>query len=53
MIRTIGRIPAERSTTYGIRKVFENPDAEEHLPFEPMPLLNSSPNHAPVSVTGY
>ena len=32
MIRTIGRIPAERSTTYGIRKVFENPDAEESLP---------------------
>jgi len=53
MIRTIGRIPAERSTTYGIRKVFENPDAEEHLPLEPMPLLNSSPDHAPVTATGY
>jgi 2-iminoacetate synthase ThiH len=53
LIRTIGRIPAERSTTYGIRKVFENPDAEEHLPFEPMPMLDNSPNHAPVSATGY
>jgi len=53
MIRTIGRIPAERSTTYGIRKVFENPDAEEHLPLQPMPLLNSLPDHAPVTATGY
>jgi FO synthase subunit 2 len=53
MIRTIGRIPAERSTTYGIRKVFENPDAEERLPIEPMPVLTSSTNHAPVTATGY
>ncbi len=32
LIRTIGRVPAERSTTYAIRKVFEHPDAEERLP---------------------
>ncbi len=53
MIRTIGRIPAERSTTYGIRKVFENPDAEESLPVEPMPILTPPANHAPVIATGY
>jgi hypothetical protein len=53
MIRTIGRIPAERSTTYGIRKVFESPDAEESLPVDPMPVLTSPANHAPVTATGY
>jgi 2-iminoacetate synthase ThiH len=53
MIRTIGRIPAERSTTYDIRKVFENPDAEEHLPVEQMPVLSSQENHAPVTSIGY
>jgi hypothetical protein len=53
MIRTIGRIPAERSTTYGIRKVFENPDAEERLPVAPMPVLTSPASHAPVTATGY
>ena len=53
MIRTIGRIPAERSTTYGIRKVFENPDTEERLPLEPMPVLIPAANHAPVPTTGY
>jgi FO synthase subunit 2 len=53
MIRTIGRLPAERSTTYGIRKVFERPDAEERLPVEPMPVFTSAPNHAPVTASGY
>jgi FO synthase len=32
LIRTIGRTPAERTTTYKIRKVFEHPDAGEFLP---------------------
>src|SRR5580692_10519113 len=53
LIRTIGRIPAERATTYGIRKVFEHPDAEEHLPVERMQIFSSSANHAPVPATGY
>jgi hypothetical protein len=53
LIRSIGRIPAERSTTYGIRKVFEIPDAEERLPAAAMPVLGSSANHAPVTATGY
>jgi len=53
LIRTIGRIPAERATTYSIRKVFEHPDAEERLPLERMPMFDSSASHAPVSATGY
>lgn len=53
LIRSIGRIPAERSTTYRIRKVFEQPDADERLPLEPMPLLTSPSNPAPTSATGY
>src|SRR5438105_3276983 len=44
LIRTIGRIPAERSTTYKIRKVFEHPDAEESLPDAQMPRCGSA-NH--------
>ena len=53
MIRTIGRIPAERATTYKIRKVFEHPDSEERLPRERMPMLVQAANHAPVLATGY
>ncbi|HXX21237.1 MAG TPA: 5-amino-6-(D-ribitylamino)uracil--L-tyrosine 4-hydroxyphenyl transferase CofH [Candidatus Acidoferrum sp.] len=36
LIRTIGRTPAERTTTYRIRRVFEHADASEHLPLERM-----------------
>ena len=32
LIRTIGRTPAERSTTYKIRRIFEHADASEILP---------------------
>ena len=53
LIRTIGRIPAERTTTYGIRKVFEHPDADERLPVQRLQMFSSEPNHAPVSATGY
>jgi 7,8-didemethyl-8-hydroxy-5-deazariboflavin synthase CofH subunit len=53
MIRAIGRIPTERSTTYGIRRIFERPDAEERLPVERMQVFTSSANHAPSSATGY
>ena len=53
MIRTIGRIPAERTTSYEIRKVFEQPDAEEHLPLERMPIFEPVENHAPMPATGY
>jgi CofH subfamily radical SAM domain protein len=36
LIRTIGRTPAERTTTYKIRQVFEQVDANEFLPLERM-----------------
>jgi hypothetical protein len=53
MIRTIGRVPAERATTYKIRKVFEHPDAGEGLPLERMPIFDAAASHAPVTATGY
>ena len=53
MIRTIGRIPAERATSYEIRRVFEQPDAEEHLPLDHMPIFGRAGNHAPIPATGY
>jgi len=53
LIRTIGRIPAERATTYQIRKVFEHPDAEERLPLQPVPVFNSAASHSAMSPTGY
>jgi FO synthase len=45
LIRTIGRTPAERTTTYRIRTIFEQPDAEERLPLERMqrPLVPAGP----------
>lgn len=36
LIRTIGRTPAERTTTYKIRRVFEHAGADEPLPLERM-----------------
>src|ERR1700739_215835 len=53
LIRSIGRIPAERSTTYKIRKTFECPDAEEIMQSARMPMLGDTRGHAPVSATGY
>ena len=52
MIRTIGRIPAERATSYEIRKVFEHPDAEERLPLERLPIFAAT-DHTTVHATGY
>jgi 7,8-didemethyl-8-hydroxy-5-deazariboflavin synthase CofH subunit len=34
LIRTIGRVPAERNTTYGIRRVFEQADEQDVLPLD-------------------
>jgi 7,8-didemethyl-8-hydroxy-5-deazariboflavin synthase CofH subunit len=53
MIRTIGRTPAERSTTYRIRQVFQDPDPEERLPLEKLPMLAAATDHAPLMSTGY
>jgi 7,8-didemethyl-8-hydroxy-5-deazariboflavin synthase CofH subunit len=53
LIRTIGRIPAERFTSYAIRELFEHPDPEEHLPSQPIPVFGEAAHHAPISATGY
>ncbi len=42
LIRTIGRIPAERTTTYKMRKVFEQPDSGEFLPMTRLNLRTQS-----------
>jgi FO synthase len=34
LVRTIGRTPAERTTTYKMRRVFEHADTDELLPIE-------------------
>jgi len=43
MIRMIRRTPAERTTTYQIRKVFSHPDTEERLPVQHMTVFTSPP----------
>jgi 7,8-didemethyl-8-hydroxy-5-deazariboflavin synthase CofH subunit len=49
LIRKIGRVPAERTTTYKIRKVFEQPDAEERFPLERMAVVGGhAPAHAEI-----
>lgn len=53
MIRTISRKPAERTTTYKIRNVFDHPDSEERLPLEQMSMLAATASHAPSMATGY
>ncbi|HTR36715.1 MAG TPA: 5-amino-6-(D-ribitylamino)uracil--L-tyrosine 4-hydroxyphenyl transferase CofH [Bryobacteraceae bacterium] len=53
MIRTIGRIPAERATSYEIRRVFPNPDAQERLPLERIPIFAAATSHATMPATGY
>lgn len=58
LIRTIGRTPAERTTTYSIRRVFEQADAEERLPLERMSPMSRTPvldatGHAPITRAGY
>jgi 7,8-didemethyl-8-hydroxy-5-deazariboflavin synthase CofH subunit len=42
LIRTIGRVPAERTTLYEIRRVFEHADAQERLPVERMPVTRAA-----------
>jgi 2-iminoacetate synthase ThiH len=39
MIRSIGRVPAERYTNYDIRHLFTEPDGDEILPVERMPAV--------------
>jgi 7,8-didemethyl-8-hydroxy-5-deazariboflavin synthase CofH subunit len=51
LIRTIGRTPAERTTTYKIRQVFEHADANELLPLERMAAHTDDP--ATLEQVGY
>lgn len=53
LIRTIGRIPAERATTYRIRRIFDEPDEGESLPVSRLPLPGAATEHAPVASTRY
>lgn len=53
MIRTVGRTPAERTTTYKIRKVFDHADSEERLPLDRMPVFAAAASHPPLMATGY
>jgi FO synthase len=53
MIRTIGRTPVERSTTYKVRKVFEQPDADETLPMERLQMLAAARKNSSINATGY
>jgi FO synthase len=46
MIRSIGRVPAERTTTYKIRRMFPDAGEDERLPVERMGV---APGHAPPS----
>jgi 7,8-didemethyl-8-hydroxy-5-deazariboflavin synthase CofH subunit len=38
-IRSIGRIPAERTTTYKIRRLFDQPEQEPQTPAAQLPML--------------
>ena len=54
----MSRTPAERTTTYHIRKVFEHADAEERLPFESLEPMSRMPviaagGHTPITGAGY
>lgn len=42
MIRTIGRVPAERTTTYRTKKFFTEVDSDERLPVGRMPIFAAS-----------
>jgi len=53
MIRTIGRIPVERATTYKFLKVFDRPDAEETLPIERSQMLAAARKSSSINATGY
>src|SRR5262249_9368451 len=48
LIRSIGRVPAERYTTYKIRRVFAAADDDERLPVERL-----TSRHAPISIGYY
>jgi FO synthase len=52
MIRSIGRVPAERSTTYQIRRLFDTPEADA-VPPQPLPVLIHRERHATYAEGSY
>jgi FO synthase len=52
MIRSIGRIPAERSTTYKIRRRFDQPEEETRGTSARLPLLQKD-SHLPYAEGSY
>jgi 7,8-didemethyl-8-hydroxy-5-deazariboflavin synthase CofH subunit len=52
MIRSIGRIPAERGTTYKIRQVFDAPEALDAPVAARLPLMQTE-KHAPYAEGAY
>jgi 2-iminoacetate synthase ThiH len=40
-IRSIGRVPAERTTTYKIRRVFEDPEADPRPAPTTLPMVRT------------
>jgi FO synthase len=50
LIRSIGRVPAERTTTYGIRKIFFESEGAERMPAQNLAPL---PTHAAANRIGY
>jgi FO synthase len=51
MIRRIGRIPAERTTTYTIRRLFPAVDSSDVL--SPRLRISAAPSHQPYTGTSY
>ena len=52
LIFSIGRLPAERTTTYKIRRVFDQPDAQASSSTR-LPLLGLGQRHVPQAETSY
>jgi hypothetical protein len=53
LIRTIGHVHTERSTTYRILNTFYVADAEELLPILRLPVFSNGGNQAAARATGY
>src|SRR5947209_6560060 len=52
MIRTIGRVPAERPTTYNVRRFFEKHEARPHTAPARLPMARPE-SHAPYTEGAY
>jgi 7,8-didemethyl-8-hydroxy-5-deazariboflavin synthase CofH subunit len=52
MIRSIERVPAERSTTYKLRQIFDGPEQMDASPAWPLPLVQPE-KHSPYAEGSY